>query len=177
MPESPYSLALLPGTPEWGCITGQREHRCPYITVWWVISWFIKIDLKQIYCSYSRTHKIQNDFLQFLVLVLRSTLLLNMWMRKNDHYGKSFTLESRKQGWTHVRQNHGRPQGVQNGHFPPLEIGTKNQNLLENVTSAAPFRLIDLFLTMTVYQPVRNSRCTRTRFTVLVSCSAELAVY
>ena len=76
-----------------------------------------------------------------------------------------------------VRQNHGRPQGVQNGHFPPLEIGTKNQNLLENVTSAAPFRLIDLFLTMTVYQPVRNSRCTRTRFTVLVSCSAELAVY
>jgi len=29
----------------------------------WVISWFIKIDLKQIYCSYSRNTKIQNVFL------------------------------------------------------------------------------------------------------------------
>jgi len=26
-------------------------------------SWFIKIDLKQIYCSYSDTQKNQNDFL------------------------------------------------------------------------------------------------------------------
>ena len=26
-------------------------------------SWFIKIDLKQIYCSYSDTQKTQNDFL------------------------------------------------------------------------------------------------------------------
>jgi len=26
------------------------------------ISWFIKIDLKQIYCSYSHTQKIQNGF-------------------------------------------------------------------------------------------------------------------
>jgi len=32
-----------------------------------------------------------------------------------------------------------------------LEIGTKNQNFLENLTSAAQFRLIDLFLAMTVY--------------------------
>jgi len=36
------------------------------------------IDLKQIYCSYSRTHKIEDDFLQFLLLVLKSTLLLNI---------------------------------------------------------------------------------------------------
>ena len=73
-----------------------------------------------------------------------------------------------------VRQNHGRPHGGQNGHlssqleigrtnarFPAertnarlssqLEIGTKNQNFLENVTSAAQFRLIDLFIAMTVY--------------------------
>jgi len=28
-----------------------------------VISWFIKIDLKHIYCSYSGTKKIQNDSL------------------------------------------------------------------------------------------------------------------
>jgi len=26
-----------------------------------------------------------------------------------------------------VRQSHGRPQGGQNGHFPSLEIGTKNK--------------------------------------------------
>jgi len=51
-----------------------------------------------------------------------------------------------------VRQNHGRPHGGQNGHLSSqLEIGTKNQNFLENVTSAAQFRLIDLFIAMTVY--------------------------
>jgi len=32
-----------------------------------------------------------------------------------------------------------------------LEIGTKNQNVLENLTSAAQFRLIYLFIAMTVY--------------------------
>jgi len=30
-------------------------HTCPYITVSLVISWFITIDLKRIYCSYSGT--------------------------------------------------------------------------------------------------------------------------
>ena len=50
----------------------------------------------------------------------------------------------------------------------------KNQNFLENVKSAAQFRSIDLILAMTVYLPVRHSLCTRSRFTVLVSCS-ELA--
>jgi len=44
------------------------------------------------------------------------------------------------------------------------------------LTSAALFRLIDLFLAITVYSPVRYSHGTRARFTVLVSCSAELAV-
>jgi len=39
------------------------------------------------------------------------------------------------------------------------------------------FRLIDLFLAITVYFPVRHSNCARTRFTVLVSYSAELAVH
>jgi len=40
---------------------------------------------------------------------------------------------------------------VKTGIFPSLEIGIKNKNFLENMTSAAPFRLIDLFLAMTVY--------------------------
>jgi len=31
--------------------------------------------LEQIYCSHSRTPKIQNGFLQFLLLVLRSTFV------------------------------------------------------------------------------------------------------
>jgi len=35
------------------------------------------IYLKQIYCSYSGTDNIQNGFLHFLLLFLRSTLLLN----------------------------------------------------------------------------------------------------
>jgi len=34
-----------------------------FITVSLVMSWFTKIDLKQIHCSYSGTQKIQNDFL------------------------------------------------------------------------------------------------------------------
>jgi len=43
--------------------------------------------------------------------------------------------------------------------------------------SAAQFRLIDLFLAITVYLAVRHSHCARARFTVLVSCSAEPAVH
>jgi len=53
-----------------------------------------------------------------------------------------------------VRQNHGRAQGGggKTGICPSqLEIGTKNQNFLENLTSAVQFRLIDLFIAMTVY--------------------------
>jgi len=48
------------------------------------------------------------------------------------------------------RFRHGRPQG-DNGHFPPIEIGTKNQNVLENLQSEALFRSIELLLAMTVY--------------------------
>ena len=39
------------------------------------------------------------------------------------------------------------------------------------------FPLIDLVLAMTVLLPVWNSHCTRVRFTVVVSCSDELAVH
>ena len=62
--------------PLWPFQRAQRGRRCLFITVSLVISWFIKIDLKQIYCSYLDTQKIQNDFLQFLLLFLRSTLLI-----------------------------------------------------------------------------------------------------
>jgi len=48
-----------------------------FITVSWVISWFSKIELKEIYRSYSRNKKIPNGFQSFLVLSLRSILLLN----------------------------------------------------------------------------------------------------
>jgi len=36
----------------------------------------------------------------------------------------------------------------------PLEIEAKNQNFLEKLTSAAQFRLIDLFIAMTAYLPL-----------------------
>jgi len=50
-----------------------------------------------------------------------------------------------------VCQNHEHRKVVETGIFSFLEIGTKNQNFLENLTSAAQFRLIDIFLAMTVY--------------------------
>jgi len=43
---------------------GQRGLRCLFTTASSVMSWFSKKDLKQIYCSYSRTQKIQNGFLK-----------------------------------------------------------------------------------------------------------------
>jgi len=48
-----------------------------------------KSQLKQIYCSYSRTRKIQNVFLHSLLLFLRSTLLLN---RKKNILVKNFFI-------------------------------------------------------------------------------------
>jgi len=45
-----------------------------------------------------------------------------------------------------------------NGHCPSVETGNKHQNFLENSTSAAQFRLIDVFLAMTVY--FRYDTCT-----------------
>jgi len=44
--------------------------------------------------------------------------------------------------------------GVAKQAFSPLEIGIKNPNFLENLKSAAQFRLIDLILAKTVYLPV-----------------------
>jgi len=54
---------------------------------------------------------------------------------------------------------------------PSLGIGTKNQNCLEKLKSAAYFRLIDcIFSGMTLAQQIAT-------FTVLVSCSDELGVH
>jgi len=45
--------------------------------------------------------------------------------------------------------------GGQNGHLPPLEIGTKNQTFLENLKLAAKFRLNNFIdVGTTVYLPV-----------------------
>jgi len=59
----------------------------------------------------------------------------------------------------------------------PLEIGSKKQKFIENLKSAVSFRLIGLILAMTVYLPVLHSHCTRAVFTVLMSCSDELAIH
>ena len=71
--------------------------------------------------------------------------------------------------------DHGRPQGRQNGHLPSLEIGSKNRNFLENMKSAAQFRLIDVIVAMTVYFPVRHTAQESGSCTVLVSCSSGWA--
>ena len=55
---------------------GQQGQKCRFIAESQRIAWFFKINLKQIYCSYSRTHKIQNGFLQFLLSFLRQKILL-----------------------------------------------------------------------------------------------------
>jgi len=59
-------MQICTGTPEDESMAGalplcpfkrdQRGRRRLFITVSLAISWFIKIDLKQIYCSYSGTH-------------------------------------------------------------------------------------------------------------------------
>ena len=65
----------------------------------------------------------------------------------------------------------------QNGHLPPAwKLGLWNKYFWKKLKSAS-FRLIDLILAMTVFLPVWNSHCTRVRFTIIVSCSDELAVH
>jgi len=66
------------------------------------------------------------------------------------------------------RRIHGRQQGGKQA-FPPEKLGLKTNFFLENMKLAAYFRLINLFLAMTVYLPVCHSHRTRARLTVLVS--------
>jgi len=44
--------------------------------------------------------------------------------------------------------------GGKTGICPTLEIGTKNQDFVENLKLAAKFRLIHLLVAITVYLPV-----------------------
>jgi len=93
-----------------------------------------------------------------------------MWMRKEWPLLMRFYTELKQ---TVLYSWYVKTMGI----CPFLEITTKNQTFLEKVSSPAQFRLIDLLLAMTVYQPVRHSHCTRAGFTVLVSCSGKLAVH
>jgi len=90
----------------------QQGHRCHYI----IISLFIKIDLKQTYCSCSNSELIS----VILLLFLRSTFLLNMSMRKEWLLimGALLHLTHANNFEFVVRQNHGHRQGG-NGHCPP----------------------------------------------------------
>jgi len=63
-----------------------------------------------------------------------------------------------------------------NGYLPPAghwDLKPKISRRPE-VRSLIPNELI---LALTVYLPIWHSRCTRTRFTILVSCSDELAIH
>jgi len=66
--------------------------------------------------------------------------------------------------------------GSKTGMCPPLEIETKKQKFLVNVKSGIQFWLFGLILAMTVCLPIWHSHCTTIRFTVLITCSRELAI-
>jgi len=57
-----------------------------FITVSQVISWHIKIDLKQIYCSFSGTQKIQNDFFKFCYYLWGQ----HCWWTETNIFGNDF---------------------------------------------------------------------------------------
>ena len=87
---------------------------------------------------------------------------LNLWTKSQAIENNLFV----------VSPCHGRPQmGTKR------EIETENQDFPENMKLATQFQSIDLIFAMPVYLPVWHSHCLRTRFTVLVSCSSELAVH
>jgi len=67
--------------------------------------------------------------------------------------------------------------GAKWAFLPPLEIGTKKQKFLENVKSAFWFWSVGLILGITVCLPIWHFHYKTVRFTVLVSCSDELAVH
>jgi len=69
---------------------------------------------------------------------------------------------------------HGCPQGGQNGNLPPPGNWDKEPKISRKPEVS---RLIDLILAMTVYFPIWHSYCTRTLFTVVVSCNFELAIH
>jgi len=105
-------------------------------------------------------HKSKNVILSskafFIISVTGQHCYCPCKCKKNDYYGCTFILNSSKQFWTRDTSKPWASLGWSKRAFPLLRIGTKNQNFLENLTSAAQFQLIDIFLAMTVYYPVRQ---------------------
>jgi len=60
-------------------IKGAKGTAVPFMKISWVVVYQDRIE--KIYCSYSRTQKLRTGFLYFLVILLRSTSLLN----RNKH--------------------------------------------------------------------------------------------
>jgi len=67
-----------------------------------------------------------------------------MWMRKDWPLLVRFYIELKQ---TVLNSWYVKTMSI----FPSLEITTKYQTFLENLTSLAQFRLIDLFRAMTLY--------------------------
>jgi len=65
------------------------------------------------------------------------------------------------------------------GQMPvsPWKLGLRTKYFSKNWRRHLKLRLIDLILALTAFLPVWNSHCTRVRFTVIVSCSDELAFH
>ena len=61
--------------------------------------------------------------------------------------------------------------------FPPYKIETKHQDSLESMKLVAQFRSVHQIFVMPLHFPVWHSHCTTPKFTVLVSCSGEIAVH
>ena len=89
-------------------------------------------------------------------MIIRSLIIL-CWSGLPDHlkcFQGRFVFQELQ--WTTFIGVH---RGVKRVFAPPtLEIGTKNQKMLENLKSTSRFRLIDLLLATTQYLPVWHSQ-------------------
>ena len=65
-------------------IKGAKGTAVPFMKISWVVVYQDRIE--KIHCSYSRTQKLRTGFLYFLVILLRSTSLLN----RNKHNWQRF---------------------------------------------------------------------------------------
>ena len=110
-------------------------------------------DLKQIYCSYSRTQNLE-WFSTISVIIFKVNIVAEHVIAKRMTIVVLFCTEI-KQTILNSLYSKSETWAAAGGEraFAPLEIGTKNQNFIENLTSAAQFRLIDLIISMTVYLP------------------------
>ena len=130
--------------------------------------------MKQSYWSYSRT---QNSKWFSIISVINCEVnIVAEYVHARRMTIKSALFKQTVLNSWYVKTTRVR-RGLKMGIRPLPESGTKNQNFLNNLTSAVQFWLIDLFLSMTVYLPLWHLHCTRAGFTVLVWCSCELAVH